>query len=110
MRPAAVASIILAIGVLGTGGYFANEWRVCGSLEQDFLDTTYAFQKRQELRYNVASLGIDSDDAGHQRADDLGIQQIQRQLEQVFSRCGMRAGSEARRKGDEVLATGKMPR
>lgn len=92
--------IVLGVLVLGVAGYFGNEYRACSALENDYLNAV------AEMRGNIAIRSFASDPDlldMLEKSDDLAIQQVEKAMEGLYSRCGESAGQTAFRKGQDML-------
>jgi len=97
---------IAGVAAIGTGGYFANEWRVCSGLEQDYLTTISAIRRDADTDLRLAGYvgGTPTEELKQARAlrDDL----LDRQLARVYERCGIKAGDAAMVKSEDILFAG----
>lgn len=100
MRPAAIALTVLAIGALGTAGYFANEWRVCTNLENDYLNSMAGIRGHATIKQVLADQRL---------LDAMKVQEeaqwktAEAALLGLHGRCGERSAETAHRKGQDVL-------
>jgi hypothetical protein len=103
-RTSGVAAISIAgLLALGTGGYFANEWRVCSGLEEDYLDTIYSIRSSVRTDMTISTLGINLPGDTLKDARDLQFNIMERQLSGIYDRCGSQAGKQASRKSEDIL-------
>lgn len=98
-----IAAGIVATVALGTGGYFANEWRVCSDMEEGYLDTVYSIRSGARMDARLAMLGAEAPSAELQQARELQLSILPRQLEAIYDRCGADAGKAAARKSEDIL-------
>jgi hypothetical protein len=102
-KPTLIAAGIAGALTLGTGGYFANEWRVCSGLEGDFLDRVQTIRNTAHLNALTATLGAPVDATLQRRAEDGNLKLMQMELQAVYERCGTDAGEAASLKGNNIL-------
>ncbi|MDP2131914.1 MAG: hypothetical protein U0975_09745 [Erythrobacter sp.] len=103
-RTAAIAAASIAgLLALGTAGYFANEWRVCSSLEENYLDTIYSIRSSVRTDMTISTLGIDLPGDPLKEARELQFNIMERQLSGIYDRCGSQAGKQASRKSEDIL-------
>jgi hypothetical protein len=102
-KPALIAAGIVGALVLSTGGYFANEWRVCSGIEEDFLDTAYSIRSGARTDRTLAAIGSTGPTPELQKARDLQLNLLERQLGRIYERCGSDAGKGASRKAEDIL-------
>lgn len=86
-----IAGIILA----GIALYFANEWRVCSTLEDDFLGSIDGYTAGVEADAMAGSVGVEIDLEERRRLQDSSLRLQQMQLERIYERCGDDAGRAA---------------
>lgn len=94
-KPALIAVAIAGALAVGTGGYFANEWRVCREMEQDYLRMVDGYGSNVQAAGLAATAGVEVD---HQRQEDLrqaSLRLQQMQLTRIYERCGTQAGEGA---------------
>lgn len=97
--PAKIAQI--AAGIVGslalaTGGYFANEWRVCRALEDDYLEEATVIGTN--LKSGEAMRGlVDEKLVGNRVA--AGMEKANRIFFRMRAQCGDEKAAEVQRKG-----------
>lgn len=90
-----VALVVTGTLAIILTGYFGNEWRVCNGLKQDLLATATTIRRSSNARFSAGVLGVKLDDQRIRTAED-GIRVVfTKQLENIYSRCGMSAGDAA---------------
>jgi saccharopine dehydrogenase-like NADP-dependent oxidoreductase len=95
-KPALIAVGIVGVLVLATGGYFANEWRVCRDLEADYLEEMTA------LGSNLQGVSVMGDLIDSKRVGDrvsLNLEKANRLYSRVGSQCGMSRAAEMQKRG-----------
>jgi hypothetical protein len=100
---------LIAVGIvgtlaMGTAGYFANEWRVCQALHDDYITSTKAMMADLQLKSAARHPAVDKlvDLRNDQRVETGG--QTLFDLEQ---RCGDKASADAQIEAQQmVLGTG----
>lgn len=102
-KPALIAAGIAGALALGTGVYFANEWRACNGIEEDFLDTAYSIRSGARTDHTLAAIGSAGPTSELRKARDLQLDLFGRQLRRIYERCGLDAGKEAGRKAEDIL-------
>lgn len=100
-----IASIAVALAI-GTGGYFANEWRVCSGLEQDYLTTIGAIRRDADTDLRLAGYVGGTPSEELKQAWALREDLLDRQLARVYERCGIKAGDAATAKSEDILFAG----
>ncbi len=99
-KPAQIAAGIAGALALATGGYFANEWRVCRGLEEDYLNSL------ADMRGTIALRSVLRDTPSAEAAnklDAIATERITSTLLDLHSRCGERSAETANRKGQDML-------
>lgn len=94
---------IAGVAVLGTGGYFANEWRVCSGLEEDYLDSIYSIRSSARADSLVASVGVKIDTVERKEMQDRTFMLLEIQSRHFVDRCGHDAWEAASRKGEDIM-------
>jgi hypothetical protein len=97
-----IASIAVALAI-GTGGYFANEWRVCSGLEEDYLDRIYSIRSNARADSLAASVGVKVDTEERRELQDRTFMLLERQGDNFVDRCGYDAWEDASRKGEDIM-------
>jgi hypothetical protein len=88
------ASIVGALA-LGTAGYFANEWRVCSNMQDDFLRAIEGFTGNVEAGALAGAIGVDIDQKRQKELRDMSLSLQEMQLTAIYERCGDDAGRSA---------------
>lgn len=91
-KTALIAAGIAATIALGTGGYFANEWRVCSNLERTFLTETAAVLTN--LQSSKVADAVDARAALELRSMQL-LEPANRTYFTILDRCGEEAAKSA---------------
>lgn len=99
-KPALIAAGILGALVLGTGGYFANEWRVCRSLHQDFMTFAKASLTDQQLMVAADSAAVAK--MMKLRADER-VEKAGQTLFDLQDRCGEKAAVDAQLDAQQMI-------
>ena len=94
---------IAGAAVLGTGGYFANEWRVCSKMEYDFLNTVDGYTSSVHSGALAESVGVEVDWKRQKELQDLSLKIQKIQLMSIYERCGSDAGKAAANLASEEL-------
>lgn len=97
---------IAGVAALGTGGYFANEWRVCSKMKDDFLNSVDGFKSNVYLAALAGSVGAEVDRKRHKELQGLSLQIQEMQLAHIYERCGSDAGKAASDLASEELRDG----
>jgi hypothetical protein len=95
-----IIAAIAGTAALGTAGYFANEWRVCTGLEEDYLNSV------SSLKGNIAMKSFMQDPDGIkaiENVDAIEMRRIEQTLASLHQQCGKRSANSAVRKGQELL-------
>jgi hypothetical protein len=100
---AKVALAGTALIFLGTGGYFANEWRVCNGLEADFLRTIEGYTANVEAGALAGTIGVEFDEEERKRLQEMSLEVQQMQLTYIYERCGDQAGRDASKLASDEL-------
>jgi hypothetical protein len=87
-----IAAGIAATVALGTGGYYANEQRVCRNLERTFLTETAAVLTN--LQSSKVAAAVDARAALELRSMQL-LEPANRTYFTILDRCGEEAGKSA---------------
>lgn len=103
MKAPIIAALAAGTATLATAGYFANEWRVCRSLEQDVLDTAYSIKRDGLTDARLAAIGSSGPTRELAEARELQLKVFQLQLTFVYDRCGPEAGEEASKQVQDIL-------
>jgi hypothetical protein len=90
-----IAAGIAGVFALGTIGYFANEWRVCSGMEEDYLRNVEGYAANVYSGALASSVGVEVDkqEQGKLQKRSLEIQQMQ--IMSIYDRCGSDAGRAA---------------
>ena len=107
-RPSVIAASIVGALALGTAGYFANEWRVCRSLEDEYISSIESYTSDKKTRALMGAIGVrdDRDPKRKKELDDLTVDLQVRALNRIYDRCGMKAGQAASARSKEILQDG----
>ena len=95
-----IAAGIAGMIALGTGGYFANEWRVCRGLEQDYHNFAVGLISDHNLRATVNSPDLD---ALLDEKTDQAFERAGQTLFELGDRCGDRAAASAQAKAQALV-------
>lgn len=108
MKPAQIGLGIAALLALGTAGYFANEWRVCSGLEDDYLSSVESYTSNKKSRALMGAVGVrdESDPKQKKELEDLTVDLQMRALSHIYDRCGMEAGQAASARSRDILQDG----
>ena len=100
-RTSGIAAISIAgLLALGTGGYFANEWRVCRDLKDNYHNFAIGLMADQNLRSSVNSPELDKLlDAKTDRA----VEQAALTLVELGDRCGQQAAGNAQARAQALI-------
>jgi hypothetical protein len=101
--PAKTGLIVAGIAAtlaLGTGGYFANEWRVCSSLKADFLAFAQGSLADQQMKTAVNRPEFDK---FIKQKTDAAVMKAGQTLFDLQERCGDRAATEAQVEAQELV-------
>lgn len=102
-KPALIAAAVAGTLALGTAGYFANEWRVCRGLEDDFLATIGGYTANVQSSALAAAVGTGVDRDKQKELQDLSLRVQRMQLTYIYDRCGKAAGKRAASLAGETL-------
>jgi hypothetical protein len=102
VKPALIFGGIAAALTIGTAGWFANEWRVCKGLEDDYISSVKSYTRQIETGALVSSV-TGAQFKGDRELQDLSLEIQERQLERIYERCGSNAGNAASDGAYEVL-------
>lgn len=91
-----MAGIILA----GIALYFANEWRACRALAQDYRNFAIGVMADQNLR---ATVGTPELDRLLDRKGDLAVARAGQTLFELGDRCGQRAADNAQAEAQAMI-------
>jgi lipid II:glycine glycyltransferase (peptidoglycan interpeptide bridge formation enzyme) len=94
-KSALIAAGIVGTLALGTGGYFANEWRVCRGMEQDFLRSVEGYTSNVYLGALASTVGVKVDREEQESLRNLSLKVQQMQLTAIYERCGDESGRAA---------------
>ena len=94
-KPALIAAGIIGTLALGTGGYIANEWRVCSGLEADYLSTIESYTSNVQAGALAGAVGVEVDEVKQSSVQDLSLRAQKMQLINIYKRCGDDAGRAA---------------
>lgn len=100
MRAGLAAAGIVGTLALGTVGYFANEWRVCRGLEEDYLNSL------SNMRGTIALRSVLRDTSSAEavkKLDTMATEKMTSALLKLHTRCGERSAETASRKGQDML-------
>jgi hypothetical protein len=95
-----IAAGIAAVLALGTGGYFANEWRVCTGLETDYLNAMSSIRGYSAMKQVLSDQELLSNAKSHEQT---AWKASEAALLGLYGRCGQRSAETAVRKGQDVL-------
>ncbi|WP_296717751.1 hypothetical protein [Erythrobacter sp.] len=87
-----IAAGIAGALAIGTGGYFANEWRVCSNLKQDYR--AFAIGLLADQHISTAASSSELRQMMQQKAD-VEVDQAGRTLYELSNRCGPSAAAQA---------------
>lgn len=105
-RAGIIAAGIAGVFVLAIGGYFANEWRVCSGLEDDYLRTLEGYTSGVYVAALAGSVGVETDKRKQKEIQDMSLRMQVMQLTRIYERCGDEAGRSASElASDEVRKT-----
>lgn len=98
-KPALIAAGIAGTLALGAGGYFANERRVCRTLEADYLEEMTAVGT--DLQSGAVMQGmVDERQLGARVA--AGMEKANRIYSRIRSQCGDAAALSIQQKGIDL--------
>lgn len=99
---------VVALACLGAAGYFANKWRVCSSLENDYISLIEDYTSNQKTRVLLGAVGVrdQSDHKDRKQLEDLALELQMSALNRIYDRCGMKAGRAASARSQEILQEG----
>lgn len=90
-----IAGGITVALALGTAGYFANEWRVCRNMEDDFLTAVDGYSANVEAGALAGAAGVAVDRQQQKTLRETSLRLQQLQLSRIYERCGEDAGRAA---------------
>lgn len=97
---------IAGVAALGTGGYFANEWRVCSGLEEDYLNSVASIRGYASINQVLNDRQLLE---SMKAQEDAEWNRLETTLYGLSSRCGTRAANTASRKGQDILLGTQQP-
>lgn len=101
-----IATAAVGVLVLGSAGYLANEWRVCRSLESDYLSSIDSYTSNVRAGALAGAVGVEVDDAKQRGVQDVSLRVQEMQLSYIYERCGDDAGRAAAEQASSNLFEG----
>ena len=103
-KPAQIAAGIAGALALATGGYFANEWRVCRGLHDDYINFAKVSLSEERLKSAVNRPDFDK---AMKIGSDKRVMDAGQTLFDLKERCGEKARAEAELEAqDYILQSG----
>lgn len=99
-KPAQIAASAAVVLTLATGGYFANEWRVCNGLEEDYLNSMASIRGHSAIRQVLSDKALVEN---AKRMEEAAWKSAEGALFSLSDRCGERASQTANRKAQDIL-------
>ena len=90
-----IAAGIAATALLGTGGYFANEWRVCSNLQDQYLASVKSYAANSYSTALIERVGVEVDQNRHEEVQSRSLELQKMQLTRIYDRCGTDPGNVA---------------
>lgn len=100
MRSGMIAAVAAGFVVIGTAGYFANEWWACRSLRQDYR--TFAMETILDQQLANAARDPKLDEVIRKKAD-AAVMRAGQTLFDLERRCGKHEAVEAQLEATQIV-------
>lgn len=104
--PTLIAAGIAGALALGTGGYYANEWRTCRVLEADYMEEAAAIGTDLQSGAAMRDL-VEEKQIGNRVA--TAMEKASRIYSRIRSKCGDEEAAEVQRKGLALVESIRQP-